>query len=403
MKKYNISKASELLGVSPQTLRNWDKNNILKPSIVMDNGYRYYTDDDLNNYLSKVNHKYTFEKLEKSKVFRDPLYGNITVEYKLLWDLIDTREVQRLRRIRQLSGVSMVFHTAEHSRFGHALGTYYIAYRMCNEVTDLKNQLSEYEKIVFLAAALLHDVGHGPYSHAFEHVFGLKHEIITCQMIEDENTEINKVLAKYPFLANDIAGIIRHDGKYPLIESLITSQLDVDRLDYLNNLSRYICANKPSLPELIEKYEEVMSRKEYPVWIDYLGAILVASGFCVFFGGDVLDAFSAGLLGVVITVIRRFMSKVEENQMAKAFVSSLVAGFLAIICVNLGIGDHVDKIMIGGIMLLIPGIAMTNSIRDMLIGDIVTGLLRFVNSVLIAGAIACGFALPLFLMGGGGL
>ena len=116
-----------------------------------------------------------------------------------------------------------------------------------------------------------------------------------------------------------------------------------------------------------------------------------------------LDAFSAGLLGVVITVIRRFMSKVEENQMAKAFVSSLVAGFLAIICVNLGIGDHVDKIMIGGIMLLIPGIAMTNSIRDMLIGDIVTGLLRFVNSVLIAGAIACGFALPLFLMGGGGL
>ena len=149
MKKYNISKASELLGVSPQTLRNWDKNNILKPSIVMDNGYRYYTDDDLNNYLSKVNHKYTFEKLEKSKVFRDPLYGNITVEYKLLWDLIDTREVQRLRRIRQLSGVSMVFHTAEHSRFGHALGTYYIAYRMCNEVTDLKNQLSEYEKIVF--------------------------------------------------------------------------------------------------------------------------------------------------------------------------------------------------------------------------------------------------------------
>ena len=67
----------------------------------------------------------------------------------------------------------------------------------------------------------------------------------------------------------------------------------------------------------------------------------------------------------------------------------------------IGIGDHVDKIMIGGIMLLIPGIAMTNSIRDMLIGDIVTGLLRFVNSVLIAGAIACGFALPLILMGGG--
>ena len=231
MKKYNISKASLILNVSGQTLRNWDRKNILKPSIVTSSGYRYYTEDDLASFLAN---KYKFEKLEKTKVFRDPLYGNIEVEYKIIWDLIDTREVQRLRRIRQLSGVSMVFHTAEHSRFGHVLGTYHIANRMCNEVVDLKNTLTEYEKIVFLSAALLHDVGHGPYSHAFEHVFGLKHEGISCDMIENPNTEINKVLAKYPNLATDIAGIIRHDGKFPLIESLITSQLDVDRLDYLN-------------------------------------------------------------------------------------------------------------------------------------------------------------------------
>ena len=157
MNKYNISKASALLGVSSQTLRNWDKNNILKPSLVTENGYRYYTDEDLAIYLQK---DFKFEKLSNIKVFRDPLYGNIPVEYKLIWDLIDTREVQRLRRIRQLSGVSMVFHTAEHSRFGHALGTYYIAYRMSNEVVDLKETLSEYEKMVFLGAAILHDVGH---------------------------------------------------------------------------------------------------------------------------------------------------------------------------------------------------------------------------------------------------
>ena len=231
MIKYNISKASKLLKVSAQTLRNWDKNDILKPSFISESGYRYYTDEDLSKFL---NNSYEFEKLEKTKVFRDPLYGNITIEYKLIWDLIDTREVQRLRRIRQLSGVSMVFHTAEHSRFTHALGTYYIAMRMVNEVMDLNKTFTDYEKIVFLCAALLHDVGHGPYSHAFEHVFGIKHELITIDMIENENTEINKVLAKYPMLASDIAGIIRHDGKFPLIESLITSQLDVDRLDYLN-------------------------------------------------------------------------------------------------------------------------------------------------------------------------
>ena len=231
MKQYSISKASSRLGVSAQTLRNWDKNGILKPSIITESGYRYYLDSDLAVFL---NNNYTFEMLENSKVFRDPLYGNILVEYKIISDLIDTREVQRLRRIRQLSGVAMVFHTAEHSRFGHALGTYYIASRMINEVMDLKEGLTEYEKIVFLAAALLHDVGHGPYSHAFEHVFEIKHEMITCDMIESKDTEINKVLSKYPTLASDIAGIIRHDGKFPLIESLITSQLDVDRLDYLN-------------------------------------------------------------------------------------------------------------------------------------------------------------------------
>jgi HD superfamily phosphohydrolase len=105
---------------------------------------------------------------------------------------------------------------------------------MINEVKDLNENLTEYEKIVFLISALLHDVGHGPFSHAFEHVFELKHEMITCEMIESKETEINKVLSKYPGLASDVSGVIKHSGKYQLIESLISSQLDVDRLDYLN-------------------------------------------------------------------------------------------------------------------------------------------------------------------------
>ena len=123
MKHYNISKASKLLGVTAQTLRNWDKNEIFKPSIVTEHGYRYYVEEDLIKFKNRLKNSFTFEKFDYTRVFRDPLYGNIDVCYKIIWDLIDTREVQRLRRIRQLSGVSMVFHTAEHSRFGHALGT----------------------------------------------------------------------------------------------------------------------------------------------------------------------------------------------------------------------------------------------------------------------------------------
>ena len=234
MKKYTINETAKLMNVTAQTLRNWDNSDKFKPDFKDTNGYRYYSLKQINEYTTKRQKILSFPKLSRSKVFRDTLYGNITVDYELIWDLIDTREVQRLRRIRQLSGVAMVFHTAEHSRFGHALGVYHVARRMVTEVKDIQNALSEYEVIVLLCAALLHDVGHGPFSHAFEHVFKIRHEEITCQMIESPITQINQVLRKYPGLASDIAGVIRHDGKYPLVESLISSQLDVDRLDYLN-------------------------------------------------------------------------------------------------------------------------------------------------------------------------
>ena len=173
-----------------------------------------------------------FTKLARRKVFRDPLYGYINVDYKIISDLIDTKEVQRLRRIRQLSGVSMVFHTAEHSRFSHALGTYEVARKILENVCDIRNYMHEYEQLVFLISALLHDIGHGPYSHSFEHVFNIHHEKMTCLLILG-NTEVNRVLSVNAQLILDVVDVISHGGKYPLIESLISSQLDVDRLDYL--------------------------------------------------------------------------------------------------------------------------------------------------------------------------
>ncbi len=174
-----------------------------------------------------------FTKLSRTKVFRDPLYGYITVDYKIISDLIDTKEIQRLRRIRQLAGVGMVFQTAEHSRFTHSLGAYHMANLVINNV-DGMNEISEYEKVLFLCAALLHDVGHGPFSHAFENVISITHEEYTTKIITTKGTEINNVLSIQDGLANDIASVIDHDGKYPLIESLVSSQLDVDRMDYLS-------------------------------------------------------------------------------------------------------------------------------------------------------------------------
>lgn len=174
-----------------------------------------------------------YEKLDRTKVFRDPLYGYITVEYKIIADLIDSKEVQRLRRIRQLSGVSMVFQTAEHSRFTHSLGAYHMANLVLQNVEGIE-VLTEYEKIVFLISALLHDIGHGPYSHAFEHVMETSHEDMTVGIIKSPLTDVNKILSICDTLATDVASVISHDGKFLLLEALVSSQLDVDRMDYLS-------------------------------------------------------------------------------------------------------------------------------------------------------------------------
>lgn len=172
------------------------------------------------------------EKLQRTKVFRDPIYGYIEVEYKLILELIDSKEIQRLRRIRQLSGVAMVFHTAEHSRFTHSLGAYHMANLILHHVEGIE-VLSEYERLVLLCSALLHDIGHGPYSHAFENVLETSHEEMTEKIILSEASDVNKILSKVSNLATDVASVIAHKGKYPLIESLVSSQLDVDRMDYL--------------------------------------------------------------------------------------------------------------------------------------------------------------------------
>ena len=172
------------------------------------------------------------KKLERQQVFRDPLYGYIHVDHEIIKKLIDTFVFQRLRRIKQLSGVYMVFHCAEHSRFQHSLGVYEVANRFL-AVPEIKAILTEREQLLFLTSALLHDVGHGAYSHAFEDVFNVNHEHIGAKIVTD-NLEIRKILDTVDkSFAKDVSNIIAKKSKYHIIERLISSQLDVDRLDYL--------------------------------------------------------------------------------------------------------------------------------------------------------------------------
>ena len=174
-----------------------------------------------------------FAATPETKVLRDPIHGYIHIDYEVIWQLLNTSWFQRLRRIRQLGGAYMVYHCAEHSRFGHSLGTYEVVRRMVAEVPDLKEALTEKEKITVMAAALLHDVGHGPYSHAFESISHISHEEVTCRVITGDK-EIRTILnGAAKGLAKDVADVIRHKSENKLLPQLISSQLDADRMDYL--------------------------------------------------------------------------------------------------------------------------------------------------------------------------
>ena len=174
-----------------------------------------------------------FERTEEVKVMRDPIHGYIHVHYKVIWDCINGREFQRLRRIHQLGGDFQVYHTAEHTRFSHSLGVYEIVRRMVEEIEELSRSLSEYEKCAAMLAGLLHDLGHGPFSHAFEAVSDCHHEQFT-QRILLEDSEIHRILSAADVrLPQDVADIIGYRYKNDLLNQLVSGQLDADRMDYL--------------------------------------------------------------------------------------------------------------------------------------------------------------------------
>jgi len=173
------------------------------------------------------------KRLDETKVLKDPVHSYIHIHYEVIWNCLDSKEFQRLRRIRQLGGDFQVYPTAEHSRFSHSLGVYEIVRRMVTEVKSLCVELTEYEKVCVMLAGLLHDVGHGPFSHAFEHITNHSHEEYTAKIILG-NTELNAILRgvseKLPL---DIVSIIQHTHENDILNQIVSGQLDADRMDYL--------------------------------------------------------------------------------------------------------------------------------------------------------------------------
>jgi len=168
------------------------------------------------------------DKSTQYKIFTDPVHGFIHVPKGLVLKLLDHPYVQRLRRIRQLGLANMVFPGAEHSRFSHALGALGLMQRVLHHLRERDTTITHKEFESTLIAILLHDIGHGPYSHTLEKgiIRNTHHEELTLMLMEDLNRQFEGQL--------DTA-IAIFTGKYPkkFLHQLISSQLDIDRLDYI--------------------------------------------------------------------------------------------------------------------------------------------------------------------------
>jgi uncharacterized protein len=172
------------------------------------------------------------------KIYRDSVHNIIrlktdTDEGKLLVRLIDTAEFQRLRRIRQLGLAMFTYQGAEHSRFTHSLGALHLATRILFKLQP-NYKISNEEILAVRAAALLHDIGHGAFSHVIEKILDFHHEDFTIEAVLSDETEVGNVLRKFSSnLPNNIANIINGSFRPMALAQLVSSQLDVDRMDYL--------------------------------------------------------------------------------------------------------------------------------------------------------------------------
>lgn len=172
------------------------------------------------------------------KIYRDSVHNIIRLktdsgEGKLLARLIDAAEFQRLRRIKQLGLALFTYQGAEHSRFAHSLGAFHLATRILDNL-GAKYKISPDARIAVRAAALLHDIGHGAFSHVLETILDFHHEDWTIKAVLSDETEVGQILRSFSAqLPADIAGIIKGDFRPMALAQLVSSQLDVDRMDYL--------------------------------------------------------------------------------------------------------------------------------------------------------------------------
>lgn len=202
--------------------------------------------------------------MNKNKIINDPIYGFVTINHDIIYDCIELPEFQRLRRIKQLGLTSLVYPGAQHTRFQHVIGAMHLMDLAVKSLRSKNVSISKDEEIGALLAILLHDIGHGPFSHSLEHSIlrGVHHEDISSVLMHHINEKMDGRL--------DLA-IRIFENKYerPFLHQLVSSQLDMDRLDYLRRDSFYTGVSEGTVG--IERIIQMLNVKNNNLIVDQKG------------------------------------------------------------------------------------------------------------------------------------
>ena len=195
------------------------------------------------------------------------------------------------------------------------------------------------------------------------------------------------------------AAIRMPDGSYSSqLRRVKQTSTNLYTLEGLNNLSRKICSEKPSLDEFDEMLHELKNKRAYPSWVHLLSSAVTTAAFCLFFGGKLLDSLITLVIGVAIHLINNYPS-VRLNSMAKTVISSFLAATVAGIMYILIPTLNVDAIIIGAIMLLVPGMMFGTAMRDLLCGDLIAGTLKILQALIQTLMIGFGYMLSYAMLG----
>lgn len=218
---------------------------------------------------------------------------------------------------------------------------------------------------------------------------------------------VSRILTAYGIESADVFAvptciiitIVLDDGHTETrMKRVMNRSTNLDKVSAVNNLCRQFCKEKPDFSNAKEYIEAIQNRKTYSNLVQILMFGLVGFAFTIFFGGNWIDATVSLFGSIILKILLIAMDKFKTNTFFAYTVGSMEIALVAFLFFRIGLVQNMDKVIIGGVMNLVPGVALTNSMRDIIAGDFIAGLTKFVEAIMIAISIAVGTGVGIYLL-----